>query len=139
MPYPYSMSYCRWSNDDFRCDLYCYEDVAGGWTTHVAARRYVGSSERPHEEWRLLLGNDEEQAEFWRQHAALHEWLEKAQLVPPGLGHDGKTFHDYSLEDFLARLLMLQGAGYFFPPSVIDDVRQEIKEKSARQLAGAHI
>lgn len=26
------MSYCRWSTDDFKCDLYIYEDVAGGWT-----------------------------------------------------------------------------------------------------------
>lgn len=33
------MSYCRWSSDFFQCDVYVYEDVAGGWTTHVAGRR----------------------------------------------------------------------------------------------------
>lgn len=33
------MSYCRWSSDHFECDVYVYEDVSGGWTTHVAGRR----------------------------------------------------------------------------------------------------
>lgn len=33
------MSYCRWSSDHFECDAYVYEDVSGGWTTHVAGRR----------------------------------------------------------------------------------------------------
>lgn len=34
------MSYCRWTHD---CDLYCYEDVTGGWTIHVN----TGVSPRP--------------------------------------------------------------------------------------------
>ena len=29
------MSYCRWSSDNFQCDVYCYADVSGGYTTHV--------------------------------------------------------------------------------------------------------
>lgn len=33
------MSYCRFSSDGFNCDVYVYEDCAGGWTTHVAANR----------------------------------------------------------------------------------------------------
>lgn len=33
------MSYCRFSSDDFQCDVYAYEDVSGGWTVHVASRR----------------------------------------------------------------------------------------------------
>ena len=36
------MSYCRWSSDNWKCDLYCYEDVSGGITTHVAGNRIVG-------------------------------------------------------------------------------------------------
>ncbi len=35
------MSYCRFSSDDFQCDVYVYEDVSGGWTTHVAGNRIV--------------------------------------------------------------------------------------------------
>ncbi len=33
------MSYCRWSSDNTNCDLYCYEDCSGGFTTHVAGFR----------------------------------------------------------------------------------------------------
>lgn len=29
------MSYCRWSTDDGRSDVYVYHDIRGGWTTHV--------------------------------------------------------------------------------------------------------
>ena len=32
------MSYCRWSCDSFRCDIYAYE-AHGGWTIHVAVRK----------------------------------------------------------------------------------------------------
>ena len=35
------MSYCRWSTDDFQCDLYIYEDCNGGWTCLVAGRRRI--------------------------------------------------------------------------------------------------
>lgn len=35
------MSYCRWSTDDFQCDLYVWEDANGGWRIAVAARRTV--------------------------------------------------------------------------------------------------
>jgi len=35
------MSYCRWSTDDFQCDLYCYGDCSGGFTTHVACNKVI--------------------------------------------------------------------------------------------------
>ena len=36
------MSYCRFSSDDYGCDAYVYEDVSGGFTIHLAGRRYLG-------------------------------------------------------------------------------------------------
>lgn len=33
------MSYCRWSSMNWMCDVYVYEDVSGGWTTHVAGNK----------------------------------------------------------------------------------------------------
>ncbi len=36
------MSYCRWSTDEFRCDLYIYANVNGYWTIHVAGRTRDG-------------------------------------------------------------------------------------------------
>lgn len=35
------MSYCRFSSDNFMCDVYVYEDCYGGFTTHVAGNRYA--------------------------------------------------------------------------------------------------
>lgn len=35
------MSYCRFSSDDYQCDVYVYQDGNGGWTTHVAGSRYL--------------------------------------------------------------------------------------------------
>ena len=29
------MSLCRFSTDNFKCDLYCYYDVRGGITIHI--------------------------------------------------------------------------------------------------------
>lgn len=101
------MSYCRWSSDNGRCDLYCYEDCAGGFTTHVAGNRIVGDiPTEPSLESPLDPG-----------------WAERA---PIGLAHDGETFNDPDLRSFLARLVMLREAGYSFPDYVLDDVRSEL-------------
>lgn len=35
------MAYCRWSTDDFLCDLYIWDDVAGHTAVAVASRRVV--------------------------------------------------------------------------------------------------
>jgi hypothetical protein len=36
------MSYCRWSCDDFRSDVYTYAHIDGTWTTHVAGQTRNG-------------------------------------------------------------------------------------------------
>ncbi len=118
------MSYCRWSSDNWRCDLYCYEDVSGGWTTHVAGRRRVG--EIPAVDWRFL-GTDH--AEFTRQYDAQNAALDSTELVDIGLPYDGDTFHDYSLEDFRERVVMLREAGYSCPDYVLEDIDEEIRER----------
>lgn len=117
------MSYCRWSSDNFGCDLYCYEDVAGGWTTHVAGRRHVG--EIPSVDW---TASPEQIA---AAHKAQTDALAASPLEPIGLPHDGATFRDGTLEDFLATLLMLREAGYRFGDYVLDSVREEMAEEVA--------
>lgn len=41
------MSYCRFSTDDYQCDVYVYEDVGGWWSTHVAGNRPVYAEPLP--------------------------------------------------------------------------------------------
>ncbi len=36
------MSYCRFSSDDCKSNVHCYEDVGGGYTTRIAGSRHVG-------------------------------------------------------------------------------------------------
>ena len=120
------MSYCRWSSDDFACDLYCYADVNGGWTTHVAGSRYSG--EIPKVEDALLSSDTEEYA---RQCQAQTDFLKDAQLVPIGLPYDGMTFRDPTLEAFRARVAMLIEAGYRCPEWLLASIDEEIGEESA--------
>jgi len=118
------MSYCRWSCDNYRCDLYCYADVAGGWTTHVAKKRHDG--EVPSLDLELLVTGKVE--EFLAQYEAQHKALEVVQYSPIGLPHDGETFRDFSLSEFRERLVGLRAVGYRFPEHVLEIVDTEIAE-----------
>lgn len=124
------MSYCRWSSDYYRCDLYIYEcgDAEDRrWAIHVAGRRHAialppewdGPNEEaiPHEEWA-------------ERYVELHKQLNKAELVPIGLPHDNESFEVTSLEDLLAKVRELRAMGYQCPEGVITDILQEIAEEA---------
>lgn len=121
------MSYCRWSSDDFSCDLYCYEHVDGTWTTHVASTRYVGEVPTL-----PLFPQVADASEWIAAKKAQTSWLSKAETAPIGLPHDGETFKDPTLEAFLSRLLALRSVGYSFPDGVLYTVRQEIAAAPAQ-------
>lgn len=126
------MSYCRWGSDNFRCDLYIYEDVAGGYTTHVAANRH--NEPIPEITADILKDRDA----FCEQHKAQMDYLECADTKPIGLKYDGDTFRDETLEELLERVKMLREAGYNCPDEVVKDIEEEIrvekkKDKSFRK------
>lgn len=99
------MSYCRWSSDDFSCDLYCYANAStGGWTTLVANSR-IG--DRPRE-------------------AGV-----APRMTPIGLAFDGQTFQDPTLSEFRARIVGLREAGYRFPDCVLKRIDAEILERES--------
>lgn len=117
------MSYCRWSSDNWKCDLYCYADVAGGYTTRVAGRRHKGDIPKlpplgsiGNEEWHLI---------YTKQ----MEYLDKTEMEDIGLEYDGEYFNDPDLESFLERLLHLREVGYNVPDYVIERVKEEMEEK----------
>ena len=121
------MSYCRWSCDNHKSDIYCYEDVSGGWTIHVAGRRRIGDV--PDVNWRLLLsGADNDVAEWTRQNKAQQDALDKTDLVKIGLPYDGQSFNEPTLEKFRSRVVMLKEAGYHVPDWVIPVIDEEIAE-----------
>lgn len=120
------MSYCRFSSDNWKCQLYCYEDVSGGFTTHVASRKHQG--EAPVLDMDGLAHDRITPAEFQTQYDAQSKWLETTELLAIGLKYDGMQFNDPDLESFLARLLHLRDVGYIFPDYVIASVREEIED-----------
>lgn len=120
------MSYCRWSSDNWQCDLYCYEDCSGGWTTHVASRRRVGDI--PDDRMQDFLEMKITAEEYIENHKAQMEAVGNSELVCIGLPHDGETFNDATLEQFKARLLLLRSIGYRFPDYVLERVEEEITQ-----------
>jgi len=121
------MSYCRWSSDQFQCDVYVYKDVSGGWTTHVASRR---------DKWKAPnmplnhVGKWHWYITWWWYTIRNRFWSEFRGLYDIGLEHDGESFnHDTPGEcaDWLQTLLDL---GYKVPQYTIDSLREEENESS---------
>ena len=119
------MSYCRWSSDNFKSDIYAYEDVNGGWTTHVAGSRYVGDiPEIPP----FGTSSPEEVAAAYK---AQHEYFRSAICVDIDLPHAGEMFNDPTLEAFKERLLRLRTLGYHVPAYVFEAIDEEIAALSS--------
>ena len=115
----WTMSYCRWSTDDFQCDLYCYES-GEGFITHVAGLRvrYKTPLPEPVDEFDFNVS--------WKRHETVMEMLDDAEREPIGLPYDGKKFYDPDLPSFLERVKMLQEVGYNVPDYLIPMIVKEI-------------
>ena len=118
------MSYCRWSSDNFKCDLYCYEDVSGGYTTCVAGNRVIGDVPK----LPRLTAESAKDGSYLTAYKLQMAFLESAEREKINLPHVGESFNDPDLESFLERLIYLRGLGYNFPDYVIEAVNQEINE-----------
>jgi len=118
------MSYCRFSSDNFLCELYCYADTSGGWTTHVAANRVAGFI--PLLDESLL---DTNPGAYAVQLQAQCDFVIAADRVPIGLPYDGETFYDQTLEAFRARIVTLREAGYRCPDYVLAQIDAELAGK----------
>lgn len=130
------MSYCRWSSMNWRCDLYCYEHVNGGYTIHVAANRVVGDIP-PEPSWDLV--KTEAGREQWlAMRNAVMAFVSTAERKPIGLAHDGETYNEPDLDAFFARLMALREAGYQFPDDVLEAVQGEIRDEYDRHFGQPH-
>lgn len=112
------MSYCRFSSDSFRCDVYVFDDVMGGITTYVAGNRSEGDTERP-----ILPRYTEENADaYFEADKALSEWLDTARRVPIELPHAGERFNHGNEKECGENLIRLKAIGYNIPQAVIDSL-----------------
>ena len=126
------MSYCRWSDNNFTCDLYCYEDCKGGYTTHIAKYRQrfwvkfiYWLTDR-----RLDIDNFKIRINricLWR----LPYWIRYKKIH---LLEAGNTYNDPTLKEFKCRIEYLIKIGYKVPKYVLECIDDEIdREKGARR------
>ena len=118
------MSYCRWSTDNFKCDVYAYESCYGGWQIYIASHRYEDGI--PLVDNNLLI--KEKTKEWTEQYIKQSKWLETAKFEPIGLPLDDGDIVCETLPDFLAKMQEIKKAGYHIPDWVFDDIKEEIKE-----------
>lgn len=119
------MSYCRWSSDDYQCDVYVYEDISGGWTTHVACKRPVYEAELP-----PVVPFTPDNLQAWdERHGVVIQMLESAECPAIGLSRDGQSFSDSTPGECADRLVSLRDEGYNVPQYAIDALREEETER----------
>lgn len=116
------MSYCRWSSDNWRSDLYCYEGVGDGFVTHVAANRIVGDIPQTPPFGSVSM------AEWMAAYSEQRRFLATAKREPIGLPHDGESFYNDDLAGMLARMKELQALGYHVPASAIAAAEEELAD-----------
>lgn len=119
------MSYCRWSSDNWKSDLYVYASVGDFYSINVAANRLVGDA--PEVPSILTPGLDME--EYTKAYKAQLAWLHKAERVPIELPYAGESFAEDTAADARDRLLMLRELGYHVPQYAIDQLDEEAKEE----------
>jgi hypothetical protein len=116
------VSYCRWSSDDFQCDLYIYESVEG-FQIHVANNRHViDRSGLPPE---VQVG-DEGWADAWvARQMAVMELVKDAPLEPIDLPQAGESFSFKTGAEAADKVEELIAIGYHVPKGVVESLRDE--------------
>lgn len=120
------MSYCRASNDDFRCDLYIYESSVG-WVTNVCGSK----TDLPDDVYppQVPFGPSVEEFAVWlARKRAVTTMINEAGLVPIGLPHDGESFCDATPGECADRAESLRALGYRVPQYAIDQLRRDQEE-----------
>lgn len=125
------MSYCRWSCMKYMSDLYCYEDVAGGWTTRVASRRNVRAPNAPDPlgEEGLALLKAKEHDKWSALNKAYQAELDDIPMEDIDNVHAGRSYNDPTLEEFLERVRTLRLSGLNVPDWVEPQIIEEISEQ----------
>jgi hypothetical protein len=113
------MSYCRFSDDNWKSDVYIYES-ADGYVCHVASNRIVGDV--PEVTYNTTAG-------FAMANRAQVDYVYSAERVSIGGEYDGETRVFSTLQelsDFTGELIL---AGYHVPVWAIDEIKAEMNSQ----------
>lgn len=119
------MAYCRYSTDDFQCDLYVYSDN-NGYTILVARYRVYYYEPLPPEVLTPLgsLNLDLLEAQVARMNK-IQSMYEMADKQPIGLEADGESWFGIDRDHAVAVLQYLRDLGYRFPYNIIEEIAEE--------------
>jgi hypothetical protein len=144
------MSYCRFSSGNFSSDVYCYADIAGGYTIHVAGTKIASRilRELPYSKlprfgakWdvtnkKLVFPSIFHKIcsnimwYFLMLYIKLYGYvLKNAKRVQLNLGHDGETFRIDTARECWETLEMLRSKGYNVPQYAIDRLKEEEQDE----------
>lgn len=118
------MSYCRWSSDAFKSDLYVYEHVGGYWAIHVAGSRYVGDV--PTLAYPTDAKDPAQVEAFKASYDAQRKFFDAgAATALINLPHAGETFQEPTPGACADRIEELVALGYHVPAGVVEELRAE--------------
>jgi len=113
------VSFCRWSSDDFQCDLYVYGAEGDVVSINVAGRKHVLKEPLPPE-----ISYDDDPGGWFARHNEVMRVVGDADMEPIGLDCDGET---YSLppEEAADKVRELIAMGYRCDPAVPDEIEAD--------------
>ncbi len=111
------MSYCRFSSDNFRSDVYVYYGDLG-YTCHVASRKISNIDECPEISISLSLEDNQKFIERYRQR---QDWMEN-YATRITIEHElaGTTFTTDTSDEMVEELIYLREQGFHVPQNAID-------------------
>jgi hypothetical protein len=118
------MSYCRWSSDNWKSDVYCYESDKG-FVIHVAGRKNARELKT-----KVDHSSIERMVETFKQQSEEIETMDYVVLDCPSAG---ESFCLSSLEDFMSKLIELQDEGLHVPAYVFDMITEEMTEEKEHE------
>jgi hypothetical protein len=125
------MSVCRWSSDDFQCDVYVWADVYGGYCTEVASNHVEWLVELPPPVHVPVGAADSEERHAWAT-AHIERWTAVGKLLDDESTHrrvaipepeGGRSYQHDTAGECADNLERLRALGINVPQSAIDALR----------------
>jgi len=118
------MSYCRWSSDDFRSDLYVYE-AADGFVVHVASRRYVYPDGVMPPDMDVKVGDPGWAGAWAERNMEVQKIIDTLDLEQITLEQAGESFYGLDAEEAAVKVAELRAIGFYVPKGVEESILEE--------------
>lgn len=118
------MSYCRFSSDNWKSDVYCYESEMGI-VINVAGSKIDGIPEIP--SWGIVSAE-----EYMEAMKVQSDYMDKHQSARReiGLPYDGQYFLCGSYQQAYEKLVELKEVGYYVPEYAITNMKEDAENEN---------